>query len=406
MRSHTAQFTAIVVATAVLATLAVFSALCGEPPSRGNPGERVLLLQNGEVLQGTVSLSDGRYQVHVSGGEIDVKPSDVICCCRSLEEAYWQRLRLIQQDSAQARLELAQWCQRAGLAQHAAAELAQARSLDPSHPLIPLLERQLKLAAQNSERGVVAAKAVAGPTVHELDLMVRGMPPRTVEIFAQTIQPLLMNSCATAGCHGQPGGNKFQLFRIPVGTTSRRLTQRNLYATLDYLDWDNPMESRLITVPKRAHGTAKAPIFADRQLGQYRQLAAWCCRVAQVNDSVLQASYNEPFPSAAASKSGARKTEDGGRKTAAEPLAARPKKKGAADGSNRAGVGAELESDGAPRSRVDLARRQGARSPKDPFDPELFNQRFAPPDPPQLRKGRRAAEEAAPPDAPMPGGRE
>jgi hypothetical protein len=271
MRSHTGSIKTAVTLAAALAALGLISSLLANPPGQRNDNQPwVLLLRNGEIIQGLITHAEDRYRVVVPGGEITVKQSEVLCCCPNIEAVYEQRVKIIRQDSVQDHLELTEWCQRVGLPEQAEDELAQAKAIDPTHPLIPLLERRLKMAAETVEQGEGTGKPVpVGPTAHELDLMVRGMPPRTVEAFAQTIQPMLMHSCATAGCHGQGAGKGFELLHIPAGTNaSRRLTQRNLYAVLGYVDRNNPANSPLLTAPRRAHGTARAPIFTDRQLSQ------------------------------------------------------------------------------------------------------------------------------------------
>jgi hypothetical protein len=55
----------------------------------------------------------------------------------------------------------------------------------------------------------------------------------------------------------------------------RRLTQRNLYAVLQYVDRENPAQSPILTLPAAPHGTAKNPIFTDHQPVQYLRIAQW-----------------------------------------------------------------------------------------------------------------------------------
>ena len=189
-------------------------------------------------------------------------------------------------------LELAQWCVKAGLVEEASRELAEAAALDPRHPLIEVVQRRLRVASTPLQQAEPGAKSrPAGPTAQELDRLVRGMPPKTVEIFAQSIQPMLVNNCSAAACHGQSVSNGFRLLRVPSDSPpSRLLTQRNLHAALEWLDRDTPEASPLLAYATRAHGAARVPVFTDRQVIQFRQLRDWCYRVARADNQVMQAS--------------------------------------------------------------------------------------------------------------------
>ena len=171
-------------------------------------------------------------------------------------------------------------------------------------------------------------------------------------------------------------------------------------------DRNNPSESPLLKMPKRAHGTARAPIFTDRQLVQYRQLAAWCHRVADLDDSALQASYDEPLGLPAAGRSSAQGKSDKRLNAAAilPKLSASPKRNaaGATDEPGLFEPPPDLQE--LPRSRH--AKRE-AVSPNDPMDLESFNQQFAPPATDSRKASKDpqttdASNETAPPDAPLP----
>jgi hypothetical protein len=125
--------------------------------------------------------------------------------------------------------------------------------------------------------------------------MVHAMPPKTIETFAQMIQPMLVAHCGSAACHGPGSPSKLQLFRPPAGSLpSRRLTQRNLYSVLEWVDRDDPAKSPLLNVPTRPHGTTRAPIFGNNQTAIYGQLFDWCCRVSRAQGPVVHASHEEP----------------------------------------------------------------------------------------------------------------
>jgi hypothetical protein len=250
-------------------------------PAPPPPG--VILLRNGQVIEGRVEPAGDHYQVFLRDGELRLKAADVEFVCHDLEEGYQRKRATVQPGNVQEHLQLAQWCQRYGLLGCAANEISAAMDIDPAHPMIAVLQRRLKTAMEKPEDSPRRAEQRSKvPSPEELDKMVRGMPPGTVESFAQVIQPILMNHCMTGGCHGQQSENHLQLLRAPLGhPASRRVTQRNLCAVLQWIDRDDPAKSRLLTACTGPHGPSKVPVFTDRQVVQYRRIMEWVYQVAQ-----------------------------------------------------------------------------------------------------------------------------
>ena len=249
-----------------------------EPAAELRPGEAgVLLLRNGEMLEGKITPAGDRYDVVLPAGVLHVKASEVEFVGADVEACFRRRREGIDADKIHDHLTLADWCLRHSLYENASAQLAAAKQLDPAHPKIGLLERRLQMAlepATATSRSVPVASDQ--PTTDDLDRMVRGMPPGSVEAFTNSVQPVLLNRCSNANCHGPNSTTDFKLLRTPTGrTTSRRTTQRNLHAALSAIDRLHPDESKLLIVPLKAHGGSKAPIFTSRQAAQFRPLIEW-----------------------------------------------------------------------------------------------------------------------------------
>ena len=208
------------------------------------PSEGVLLLSNGEVIRGKISRVGDWYYVVVEGGEIRIRPDRVEFQCRSLEEGYWKKRRLIRADDILERIGLARWCIRHDLFKLAAEELDAAALIDERHPMLPLMRRQLKmaqLAPEPSETPAEASKHEREPTPAELECLVRSLPPHTMEMFTKTIQPLLVNRCSNGACHGPRSDAKPRFYRFRSGTLpSRRTTQRNLLAVMEFVNKKGP----------------------------------------------------------------------------------------------------------------------------------------------------------------------
>ena len=239
------------------------------------PEPGVVVLRNGQVISGQISRVGDFYYLTVPEGEIRLKAAEVEVACRDLEEGF-QRKRTALIDNATEHLRLAQWCQKQGLLAHADEEIAEAKRLDPKHAMIPMLEQRQRLALEPPPTMDTATVVDRGVAQEELDRMVRQLPPGAAETFTQTIQPMLVNNCLTAGCHSPQAETKFHLLRTPYGQPAgRRLTQRNLYEALKWLDAERPEASPLIKAATTAHGGMKTPAFSEHQVSQQQRLTDW-----------------------------------------------------------------------------------------------------------------------------------
>jgi hypothetical protein len=246
------------------------------PGDDAAPTEKLVVLRNGEVLRGVVERTETHYRIERAGGEIKVKIADVECCCVSLDDAYANKRDSIEPGELDGLLGLADWCLRQGLEDRAAACLDDARELDARHPKLAVLTRRLEMKQAPARPRAAGKGRALGVSNDELDRLVRGLPKGALESFTRSVQPILLNNCTAAGCHGPGSGNPFSLLRPPPKSGgSRRVTQRNLHATLTLVDRDKPDRSRLLTVPRRPHGTAVAAIFADKERSQYWRLVRW-----------------------------------------------------------------------------------------------------------------------------------
>ena len=366
-----------------------------DPPLQLAPQKGVLLLRSGEVLTGTVTPAGDHYIVSQPHAEIRVQSGKVDKLCKDLNEAYEHKRTKIELGKAAEHVALADWCLQNGLLELADRELSYALAADVNYPRIRLLERRLAVARRSAEPAAPHVKPMeAGPTNEELDRMVRGMSGAAVETFTSTIQPLLLNTCTTAGCHLPQTDSKMQLLRIPANSpASRRTTQRNLYSIWRQIDQTNPLASPLLIVPLEQHGTAKAALFSGHEAGQYRLLANWVGEIARGRKPSQPATVAKPAsallqtmppsgpgrgaePASAAAKEGGSSKAKSQKSSAAidlvsfdEAAEGEDQEPGATAGA--AGESKNLDSIDADNVPVDYV-------PVDPFDAEVFNRRYHP----------------------------
>jgi hypothetical protein len=86
-----------------------------EPDLGPVPRAGVLLLRNGQAIEGKIARAGDLYYVALPGGEIRIQVADVELCCRSLEEGYWRKRAAAELGNVHDHLRLAQWCLRHGL---------------------------------------------------------------------------------------------------------------------------------------------------------------------------------------------------------------------------------------------------------------------------------------------------
>ncbi|MGD9722573.1 MAG: hypothetical protein AB7O59_14675 [Pirellulales bacterium] len=418
------------------------------------PWRGVLLLNNGQLISGTVTAAGDRYDVHLDDGQISVRAAQVALVARNVRECYEFKRSQIQVERAADYLDLAEWCLRNLLFDEAAKEIAAAKRIDSTHPKVPLLDTRLRLARDRAAAAAAKASAVtpasatsavpgdSAPAVlpagaadanqlpapdaaiakKPLDLVVRNLPHGTVETFTNGIQPLLLNYCARAGCHGSQSTTAMRLERIPPNRyTGRKSTQRNLQSVLAMIDREQPLHSKLLTAPAQPHGKDNVVIFTDRRQSQYRQLVQWVYQVVgnppapqpmpvapddrtapllERGPKELPTAAAEPTEQAPATSALEGPAADGapaaqsptegaaeGATTDVAPDDASPAA-GTGDGTTSGpddptqAQGANAGSAPAPHGPANVHAQplapaeQGDYVPRDPFDPEIFNRRY------------------------------
>ena len=364
--------------------LLVFLACCGvavchaDPPSWG-PQQGVLVLRNGRVVRGEITQVGDRFIVAIGDtDEVAVPVASVDLQCDSLEEAYRRRSeRLSPAATAAIHLALADWCLTNGLLPQAAEQLMVAQQLEPENAEVARFERRLHLAARHGETPAAAhsAKTAAGPVKLEpqadLDQFTRGLPSGTLEHFTSGIQPLLVNRCGASGCHGPNAESEYRLARPMAGRlASRRLTQRNLYASMQFVDKEKPLSSQLILQATQAHGKSRQAPIDVRETESLRQLAHWLSRFQQTPTQPA----NPETPPTVLSQPDTAIDSDVRLVDHQEPLASSIEEEDE-EGDEVLPPAREPPPGKSSRSTTDTPAPPTAAGVTDPFDPDIFNRR-------------------------------
>jgi hypothetical protein len=392
----------VAAAAALVTVRAVFAQTLPEPSeptgvTAAAPAARVqvVVLQDGGVLEGVLSQSGDRYILTRATGEVFIPASSVLLVADSREDAYEKRRARLSPPTADSHIALADWCLRQDILPQAEQELKQARALDARHHKLVLLEQRLALAISRranpkperpaAQQVVDVAAEVLSPQVTD---SIADLPAGAVERFTRKVQPVLVNSCTTSGCHQAGSNATFQLDRAVLrGLSNRRTTMNNLAAALALVDRERPNESPLLTVPRRSHGGMKGPVFGPRHEAAFRHLYEWVAMVTEQTDPSIPEETTSPQPAAniglmVDNEEQLRQLESPVMRLERTSAVANSTDAGmqstSRDGSNHAG--------GANRDPMAheaiLPVRYGARvkrwQPRDPFDPEIFNRRYSP----------------------------
>ncbi len=240
----------------------------------------LLLLHSGRVIKGQISRGSGEFRIRRSKGEMFVPDEMVRHVCHNLEDAYQKQRDDFETPQASDHVVLARWCMSYNLLDEARQELRAALKLEPGRIQSRRMLRRLDdLFGDKSTtaQGRGTDSIFATQDVEALG----GLSQEDAENFTRRIQPILLNTCGNARCHGSAAKNDFQLVRVKPGRrSSRRLSQRNLAAALRHVDFDKPLSSPLLTVPEGHHGGKKI-VFGGRsgreQAGALRQ---WIAAIA------------------------------------------------------------------------------------------------------------------------------
>jgi hypothetical protein len=352
---------------AIAAALALSAAMpltAAEPVL--TPQQGVLLLRNGNVIEGNVTRAGDYYLVTFGeSGEARLAAADVETLCVDLDDAYQYKRATMLGRGAAPHLELAEWCLRHSLTHQAGEQLVAAMRKDPEDARVAAVERKLKLAL-TAPQAAPARQPDTAATVsaEQLDKTIRALPPGSLEKFSAVVQPLLLNKCAAGGCHGSTARSDFRLLRPAAGVgPSKRFTQQNLYAVLKYLDQENPDASPLLTLPQKRHGGGLAAVFDKRTKHQLDDLVAWTQLVLAV-----------PVPTAPATIGKAQALLSQQQDTHVKPASAEAPIEPEVDEKNPQPDDTPMPF--TPAKNAAPLPREEAFQPRDPFDPEIFNRKF------------------------------
>jgi hypothetical protein len=269
-----ALWTTVTVAAAV-------SLRAAEPPRSAD--QRLVVMTDGRILEGSVVRQASGYHVEKPGGRILVPFEQVRCIAKDLVDAYRQQREAMLEPTAADLIRLADWCLTYRLYDEARDELKRALRRDPENDtarrMLSRLEETLASKPPVVKPPLLVSDGLVVPEVEALGGLSRPLAAR----FTERVQPLLMNKCGGATCHGSASQNEFRLTAVRLETRNhRRVSEQNLAQVLKFIDVAKPYQSPLLEMTRGAHGGAPLAIFAGPQAAeQQKLLRGWVEAVAQ-----------------------------------------------------------------------------------------------------------------------------
>jgi hypothetical protein len=233
----------------------LWASVVGAAPPLGT----VLVLDNGQVIEGQIERVGERYRVVKDGGETWLPAAHVQAVCADLTAAYQSLSHRIEATDTEGHLRLARWCESVGLREQALTEAKAALKIKPTHAAAQRFWQHLQ------EPPVVQAVATAPapppsppPEPTPVEVGAEGL-----KRFTAQIQPLLMNACVK--CHAAPMATTFKLQRVYPGDLNHRTaTYWNLSSAAAHVDPANPQTSKLLGFAGTGHGGDALPPIRNK----------------------------------------------------------------------------------------------------------------------------------------------
>lgn len=113
--------------------------------------------------------------------------------------------------------------------------------------------------------------------------------PEIARLFSERVQPILVNRCSQAACHGSQSTNALKL-TPPFGSSAARQSTANLNSVLQQLTREGGDVARLLRYATQPHGIQPAPAIALTETKLIQELESW---IALVRNPVIQAGFSQ-----------------------------------------------------------------------------------------------------------------
>lgn len=237
----------------------------------------VLLMRTGRILSGEIGESAGGYFVKNPAGNILVPYDSVLFEAKDLHEIYVKQRNSMKFPTANSHIELARWCVTNRLYDEAKVELRDAIRLEPKRSEPQLMLRRLTQPSANNqptvEEKIKEAIIKKQLSQSEEATSLTGISREQSALFVRKIQPILLNKCGNANCHGSAGKSEFRLTQVSRRYGNHRVyAEKNLAEVLKWIDLDEAARSQLLVKPEQEHPQQGMVVFSGYGGRKQKQL--------------------------------------------------------------------------------------------------------------------------------------
>lgn len=331
-----------------------------EPQLSSNNYQQVLVFESGQTVKGKISRSPNGFVVEHLAGRLVVPYDETWVVADSLTDAYRQLRESFVTLTAATHFELAKWCWANHLREESRAELVMALDRDPDYEpardLLTRIDAELKAERRKTNNSSSRIQLLNGVEIPEVESLA-GLSRETAARFSTRVQPLLINKCGNASCHGSGTTTEFRLEPIRGGGPGHRVySERNLAVVLNHVDLEHPERSPLLMVSDGHHGGMNRAIFYGSSGEKQRQLLLdWLKVVAQEKNAAQQELAKHP---------------------SVLPKKINDATKTAEDEPETNDLNETPKSQRGMASILDQSKTRHDDDQDDAFDPEIFNQKY------------------------------
>jgi hypothetical protein len=240
-------------------------------------------------LIGSVRVNGNYFEIEIADqSRVSIPRDQVDFVGANTEEIYQYKRRGITRWKTGDHFQLTRWCLQNRLLLHAIDHYEEVKRQSPNHPAVKQLGTELQQKILSDEKfrafaglpalsaaavATTAPKTVDGVSLASANTQVAEHPQVGI-YFNDRVQPILMNRCSQAACHGASSNNSLRLME-PRGTAYARVSSENLKHVLAMVDPDESGTPRLLSYAIRPHGTQRLPGIELSESSLIDELKNW-----------------------------------------------------------------------------------------------------------------------------------
>ncbi len=307
--TQTARFTTFTIFLVLyqLGPIATYGQSLGEPMG-------ALLLKNDRVLLGRVERQGDIFLVRIAdSSQVSIPKEQAQYLGRDINDLYAYKRQTMVNPNPGDHFKLTRWCMSNNLLDKAVFHYQVVAKDDGTHPKV----KQLAVELKSHLLAVPEFRAYLGLPVHEnrVGLARSAVPtnvgtsgaenvvtashplenpphPLVVKRFGDRVQPILINRCSQAACHGGQSNNALRLIE-PSSRLYAQTSASNLESVLALARADDDDVVPLIAFATQAHGLQRQPGIAVTETQLVAELQTW---VELVHNPVVSAVASAPTP--------------------------------------------------------------------------------------------------------------